>query len=94
MSEHVYDNGIHDYQCLIGHRYAAGALLAAHSDAQEKALWAAVVCLEEAGCLVSEVGPDFAPAIRGSLEAQAEKKAGQAKAIRQILEELETFEIR
>jgi hypothetical protein len=83
---------VREYSCLVGHRYSARVLLQAHSEAQEKSLWAAVVALEEAGNLVREVAGDFPDDVAQRLQEQAAKKKDQAAAIRHILAELEWFE--
>jgi two-component system, chemotaxis family, protein-glutamate methylesterase/glutaminase len=91
MSVSAY-GGLREYSCLVGHRYSANGLLQAHSDAQEKSLWAAVVALEEAGNLVNEVAGDFPREVADRLQEQAARKREQAEAIRRILQELEPFE--
>jgi hypothetical protein len=68
-------------------------LLKAHSEAQERALWAAVVALEEATELVAAASPDLSPEIARRVAAQAEVKREQAGTIRKILEKLEPFDI-
>jgi two-component system chemotaxis response regulator CheB len=80
--------GLREYSCLVGHRYSARGLLQAHSEAQEKSLWAAVVALEEAGNLVREVAGDFPDDVAERLQEQAAKKKDQAAAIRRILQQL------
>ena len=48
-------NHVHEYEYLVGHKYSGEVLLMAHSETQERALWAAVVALEEATQLVTAV---------------------------------------
>jgi transaldolase len=79
----VQDGEIHDYRCLICHRYSTLSLLEAHSEAQEKALWAAIVRAVES---------EFSPATRQGLQFQAEKKMQQAARLREIIEQLKPFE--
>jgi two-component system chemotaxis response regulator CheB len=90
LSVSAYD-GLREYSCLVGHRYSARVLLQAHSEAQERSLWAAVVALEEAGNLVGEVVDDFPADVVERLREQAVKKKDQAAALRRILQELESF---
>jgi len=90
MSVSAY-GGLREYSCLVGHRYSASGLLRAHSEAQEKSLWAAVVALEEAGNLVREVAGDFPDEVAERLRQQADKKKEQAAEIRRLLQELEPF---
>jgi two-component system chemotaxis response regulator CheB len=90
LSVSVY-GGFREYSCLVGHRYSACVLLQAHSEAQERSLWAAVVALEEASNLVPEVAGEFPDDVAERLREQAARKLEQAVAIRRILQELESF---
>lgn len=81
-----------EYTCLVEHKYSARALLNTHSGAQEKALWAAVVALEEAAVLVNEVKRHFPAEVAERLQRQAEDKLKQAAKVRAILERLEAFQ--
>jgi hypothetical protein len=67
-------------------------LLHEHSQAQEVALWAAVVALEESAVLVEHTASHFSHAIAEKLRRQAILKRKQAEQFRQILQELEPFE--
>lgn len=91
LSVSVY-GGLREYSCLVGHRYSGRGLMQAHSEAQEKALWSAVVALEETVNLVREVAGNFPDAVAARLQGQVAKKLEQAAAIRSILQELESFE--
>ena len=86
------DTVLHEYHCLVGHKYSAKGLLQAHSETQERALWAAVVALEEASNLVRDLGSEFRPELREILERQAQKKGEQANEIRAVLQSLEPFQ--
>jgi two-component system chemotaxis response regulator CheB len=88
----VSDNGVVEYLCLVEHRYSPLALLAAHSDTQERALWAAVLVLEEAAIIARHVASQV-PALSESLRQQGEDKARQADTIRQVLDGLIPFTI-
>lgn len=82
---------VYEYRCLVGHRYSTRTLLAAHSEAQEKALWSAVVALEEAANIANEVAPQFPDDAAARLRAQGDKRLKQASAIRALLQDLEPF---
>ncbi len=84
---------LREYSCLVGHKYSARSLLEAHSDAQERALWAAVVALEESTNLVQVLQPGLPAQLATRLEGQAERKRRQAAEIRNILERLEAFQV-
>ncbi len=80
-----------EFECLVGHRYSPRALLHAHAETQERALWSAVVALEEAQNLVHEVAPHLPAPVRDSVESEAEEKTKQAGLIRDILRQLTPF---
>lgn len=84
---------IHEYECLVGHKYSARVLLEAHSETQERALWAAIVALEETRNLVAAVREDLPPEVVEGLDAQAKVKHEQAIVIRRLVEQLEPFHI-
>jgi len=83
--------GIYEYRCLVGHRYSAPALLAAHSETQERALWSAVLALEESAVIARELAPQFSEAVGAKLIEQAQGRLQQASDIRAILLNLEPF---
>jgi two-component system, chemotaxis family, protein-glutamate methylesterase/glutaminase len=85
--------GLRQYRCIVGHAYSARTVLEAHSEAQENALWAAVVALEEAANLVERVAPQLPPSLAERIRRQAAQKLRQAAEIRKIVEELEPFSV-
>jgi hypothetical protein len=87
----VRADGLLEIRCLVGHLYSVKGVLRAHSDAQEKALWAAVVALREAENLVESVAGDLPTADLEELRAQVQKKFRQAAVVQQVIEELEPF---
>jgi two-component system chemotaxis response regulator CheB len=93
LSETREDNGPFEYRCLVGHAYSSRSLLQAHSETQEKALWAAVVALQEASEIVASLTPQFPPAAAKRLEEQARLKMQQAEEVRRIIERLEPFQV-
>jgi two-component system chemotaxis response regulator CheB len=90
LSEIEHEN-VHEFRCLVGHAYSARSLLQAHSETQEKALWAAVVALEESAKIVQAVASELPPGVVQALETQSREKHEQAQQIRGILERLEPF---
>jgi two-component system chemotaxis response regulator CheB len=91
LSEHQEEN-LREFRCLVGHSFSARTLLQAHSEVQERALWAAVVALEESAKLIEYVARALPPAVVERLEAQAREKQRQAGEIRKILQRLEPFQ--
>jgi hypothetical protein len=85
-------DAVYEYRCLVGHRYSTRNLLAAHSEAQEKALWSAVVALEEAANIARELAPRFSEEAAARLRLQGENRLKQASEIRAILQQLEPFQ--
>jgi two-component system, chemotaxis family, protein-glutamate methylesterase/glutaminase len=88
----VLESGIGDFRCLIGHRFSARGLLLAHSEAQERMLWAAVVALEEAAIL-ARVTSAHLPSASRALLRQGEEKLRQAAVIRGLLEQFTPFDV-
>ena len=84
-------NGMKEFRCLVGHAYSPRTLLQAHGQAQEGALWAAVVALEEAANLVDAAADQLPAELVSKLRRQAEKKGQQAQQLRGIIQELEPF---
>lgn len=82
-----------EYRCMVGHAYSPRSILEAHAETQERALWAAVVALEEAANLARCVAVEFEPAVARSLEQQAATKLRQAREIRRVLEDLQPFRV-
>jgi hypothetical protein len=80
----VVENGVREYRCLVEHRYSDTALLVAHSEAQERALWAAVLALEEAAVIAREISRHV-PAASSTLCVQAAEKERQAGVVRSVL---------
>ncbi|PWU03567.1 MAG: hypothetical protein C5B51_18690 [Terriglobia bacterium] len=84
--------GLRQYKCLVGHVYSARTLLQGHSEAQEKALWSAVVALEESAVLAEKVASQLPREVARRVRMQASVKVSQAAEIRKILERLEPFQ--
>jgi two-component system chemotaxis response regulator CheB len=91
LSEVEYDGQLVEYRCLIGHAYSPRNVLRANSDTAERAMWRAVMLLEQSAILARLVLPHL-PAIADRLESQVEKKLKQAAEIRKIIQELEPFQ--
>src|SRR5258708_24668845 len=90
----VRTDGLFEIRCLVGHLYSVKGLLPAHSDAQEKALWAGAVALREAQCIVEALSGELSAAHVERLREQVQKKLRQSAVIEQLIAELEPFEVR
>jgi two-component system chemotaxis response regulator CheB len=78
------------YQCLVGHRYTAHSLLAAHDEALEAALWIALRTLEERILLQRRLAEHSATAgqqgTRKTYLGRAQQFEKHARVLRRILE--------
>jgi two-component system chemotaxis response regulator CheB len=88
----VANDGIVEYTCLIGHRYSPRGLLIAHSETQERALWAATLALQEAQVLADEVAPHLGRD-GDVVRRQGKHKRDGAEAIRNVIDEWQQFQL-
>jgi hypothetical protein len=86
----VIEDGVREYRCLVEHRYSDVALLQAHYETQERALWSAVLVLEEAAIIARDVA-EHIPSAAATLRAEALDKEKQAAAVRLVVEQLKPF---
>jgi hypothetical protein len=86
----VIEDGVREYRCLVEHRYSDAGLLQAHYETQERALWAAVLVLEEAAIIAREVAAHM-PASAATLHTEAADKEKQAAAVRLVVAQLKPF---
>lgn len=80
-----------EYRCRIGHSFSPRSMLAQHFMAQEKALWSAIVSLEEGASLSRQLMDQMEPELRESLQAEAEERLQQAGKLRSLLLHRKTF---
>ena len=80
------------YRCRVGHSYSPRSMLAEHTAAQEKALWAAVVALEEGAVLATKLA-DQLPDRREQLLQESRQKQHQATTIRSLIQEQPLFSL-
>src|SRR2546428_448406 len=88
----VVEQGVVEYRCLVEHRFSPISLLAAHSETQERALWAAALALEEAEVIAREVATHF-PESSAELLERGDRKKQQAATIRAVLQQLVPFTV-
>jgi two-component system chemotaxis response regulator CheB len=74
-----------DYRCRVGHSYSAKSMLAGHFAAQEKALYAAIVALEEGASLANRLAAHFEGEGGERLRGEAQQRQAQAETIRGLL---------
>jgi two-component system chemotaxis response regulator CheB len=68
----TYNGAFSEFRCRVGHRYSPETFLAAHADTRERALWAAVVALEEG----AEAARDLSSRAPAGLQRRLELEAG------------------
>lgn len=85
------DGDIIEFTCLVGHRYSPSGLLQAHYETQERALWAAVVSLEESPKLVHAIASHLGAEAARILEQIAADKMEQAQQVRKVIESLKPY---
>jgi two-component system, chemotaxis family, protein-glutamate methylesterase/glutaminase len=76
---------LNEFRCRVGHRYSPVTFLAAHAETRERALWAAVVALEEGADIARELAAYSASGVQKRLEQEARNNAGAATKIRELL---------
>jgi two-component system chemotaxis response regulator CheB len=77
-----------DYTCRVGHSYSTLGMADHHKEAQEKALWAAAVALEE-GATIDE---RLAPQLGARYKEQASRKREQSTVLKDMLNQLRVTE--
>jgi two-component system, chemotaxis family, protein-glutamate methylesterase/glutaminase len=81
-----------EYQCRVGHTFSPQSMLAEHFAAQEKALYAAIVALEEGASLTRRLAKQFGPA-KDRLLDEAHEREQQAESLKRILQERQAFSL-
>ena len=87
----IKNGNLTEYRCLVGHRFSALSALNQHCDAEEKALWAAVVALEETEALVDSMAGFLEPGLAERLRNQAQDKKRLGEEVRGIIQRLQRF---
>ena len=82
-----------EYRCRVGHTFSPKAMLSEHFATQEKALYAAIVALEEGASLANQLAGAFEPPLSERLRAEARERQLQAETITGILKERSSFSL-
>lgn len=82
-----------EYRCRVGHTFSPRSMLSEHFAAQEKALYAAIVALEEGASLAQTLANQFDPEMRQRLQEEAHQRELQAEALRRVLKERLSFSL-
>jgi two-component system chemotaxis response regulator CheB len=82
LSEYRYGK-IAEYRCRVGHAHSALSLIEAHREAEERALWAALVAVEEA----AELAASLAKSTRSeAYVVESGERMLRAQKLRQLIE--------
>ncbi len=81
-----------EYRCRIGHTFSPRTMLAEHFAAQEKALWCAIVALEEGAVLANRLADNW-PELSHELRGESREHHNQAETLRTLLNTRKTFSI-
>jgi two-component system chemotaxis response regulator CheB len=82
-----------EFSCRVGHTYSAKTMLAEHYATQEKALYAAMVALEEGASLAKRLADRIGPEVSESLRNEARDRENEAEALRKLLQERRAFSL-
>jgi two-component system CheB/CheR fusion protein len=82
-----------EYRCRVGHTFSPKTMFAEHFTAQEKALYKAIVALEEGASLAARLSDQFEPELRERLQAEAKEREMQADTLRKILRDRSSFSL-
>jgi two-component system chemotaxis response regulator CheB len=77
-----------EFRCRVGHRYSAETFLAAHAETRERALWAAVVALEEGADVADTLNQSLPAEFQTRLNDEAKINRDLAKQLREITQQL------
>jgi len=82
-----------EYRCRVGHTYSPKSMLAEHFAAQEKALYAAVVALEEGASLALRLADKFGEETGERLRDEAREREVHAEVVRKVLRDRQSFSL-
>jgi len=82
-----------EYRCRVGHAYSAKSMLSEHFAAQEKALYAAMVALEEGASLATRLAQTSSPELRDRLQDEAREREAHALVVKKVLRERQSFSL-
>lgn len=82
-----------EFRCRVGHTFSARTMLAEHLATEERALYGAIVALEEGASLANRLAAHFDPATAEKLREEAQERGSQAKTLLRILTERRAFSL-
>lgn len=82
-----------EFRCRVGHTFSPRSMLSEHFATQEKALYSAIVALEEGASLAERLASDFEAELGERLREEARERHFQAGALRRVLKERSSFSL-
>jgi two-component system chemotaxis response regulator CheB len=82
-----------EYRCRVGHTFSPKGMLSEHFAVQEKALYSAIVALEEGASLTARLAQQFESPLSERLREEARQREMQAETLRQVLKERMSFSL-
>jgi len=82
-----------EYRCRVGHTYSARSMISEHSATQERALYSAMVALEEGASLANRLAGHFDDQTAAKLREEARERKSQAGDVLRILTERRAFSL-
>jgi two-component system chemotaxis response regulator CheB len=82
-----------EFRCRVGHTYSAKSMMAEHYATQEKALYAAVVALEEGASLANRLAERLGPDLAHQFRAEARDRQDEAETLRKVLRDRQPFSL-
>jgi two-component system chemotaxis response regulator CheB len=83
--EETRSGTIIELQCRVGHAYSTESYLSAHAETRERALWSAIVALEEGAQATREFAKNMPDGLRGRMQQEATETEEAATRIREVL---------
>jgi two-component system, chemotaxis family, protein-glutamate methylesterase/glutaminase len=74
-----------EFRCRVGHTFSPLNMLSGHFAVEEKALYQAIVALEEGASLANRLAERYGPPIQERLQREATDRLSQASRLRQLL---------
>lgn len=92
--EVAHENGSgKEYRCRVGHTFSPKSMLSEHFAVQERALYSAIVSLEEGASLAERLAQQFEAPLSERLREEAHQRQIQAATLRQVLKDRMSFSL-
>ncbi|MBV8709032.1 MAG: chemotaxis protein CheB [Acidobacteriaceae bacterium] len=82
-----------EYRCRVGHTFSPKSMLSEHFAVQERAIYSAIVSLEEGASLAERIAWQFEAPVSERLREEARQRQMQAETLRQVLKERMSFSL-